>query len=320
MTNSGVSVVIPAYNAVSTIKEAIESVYLQTLPPFEVIVVDDGSTDETSDIVRAFPEVRCFSQSNQGVGAARNRGIAEAKGQYIAFLDADDLWHPQKLELQMALAGRLDSFGIIAATSIKFHHHSKSPKPKSFSITHIPFSAINFNQLLNHWCFSPCTSLIPRSVLVDNGGFNANWLSGEDRDLWLRIAAHHPIYCIDLPLFYIRTGLGTNLTHVNRLSGFINEPFILEQWHPQRGHFPLPVRDGISEKIYTSIFKKRVFANAKRVAKFGNDRLFAAFWQRFSYVFGNERNAIYWFLRLKKSLPTSDKLAITQDVINSLNY
>jgi glycosyltransferase involved in cell wall biosynthesis len=98
-----ISVVIPVFNAARYIAQAIDSVLNQTLPPDEIVVVDDGSTDATADEVRRYqPRVAYFSQSNQGPGAARNLGMRESKGDLIAFLDADDLWLPEKLRLQKA--------------------------------------------------------------------------------------------------------------------------------------------------------------------------------------------------------------------------
>ena len=96
-----ISVIIPAYNREAYVGEAIRSVLAQTLPPEEVIVVDDGSTDRTGEIARSFGKpVRCISQENQGVGGARNTGLGEATGNFIALLDSDDLWTGRKLELQ----------------------------------------------------------------------------------------------------------------------------------------------------------------------------------------------------------------------------
>ena len=103
MNSPKVSVVIPSYNLGRLLTQAIDSVLAQTVVPSEIIVVDDGSTDDTQ--VRLEPysgRIRCIRQGNRGVSAARNRGIREASGQLIAFLDADDVWHPRKLELQLA--------------------------------------------------------------------------------------------------------------------------------------------------------------------------------------------------------------------------
>src|SRR3569833_81721 len=99
-----VSVVIPAWNAQACLSRAIRSVLAQTLPPFEILVVDDGSTDATPSLVRQFGSpVRLIHQGHAGAAAARNTGIAAASGEYIAFLDADDEWLPRKLQRQMSL-------------------------------------------------------------------------------------------------------------------------------------------------------------------------------------------------------------------------
>lgn len=100
---STISMIIPAYNAEQTIRETIQSVLEQTFSDFEIIVIDDGSNDRTSDIIQkiADPRLKCFSYTNGGSSVARNRGISHAKGEFIAFLDADDLWTPDKLELQI---------------------------------------------------------------------------------------------------------------------------------------------------------------------------------------------------------------------------
>ena len=96
-----VSVIIPVYNGTRYLRAALESVFAQTYRPFEVIVVDDGSTDDSGVIAQSFPDVRYIHQTNQGVAAARNHGIEAARGEFFAFLDQDDLWTPEKLKLQI---------------------------------------------------------------------------------------------------------------------------------------------------------------------------------------------------------------------------
>ncbi len=96
-----VSVIIPIYNGAHHLHAALESVFAQTYRPFEVLVVDDGSVDDSSVIAQSFPDVRYIHQTNQGVAAARNRGIQAARGEFLAFLDQDDLWVPEKLKLQI---------------------------------------------------------------------------------------------------------------------------------------------------------------------------------------------------------------------------
>lgn len=96
-----VSVIIPVYNGARFLRACLESVFAQTYRPIEVIVVDDGSTDDSGSIAQSFPEVRYIQQTNQGVAAARNSGIEAARGEFYAFLDQDDLWKPEKLKLQI---------------------------------------------------------------------------------------------------------------------------------------------------------------------------------------------------------------------------
>ena len=97
-----VSVIIPVYNGESYLSEAVESVYAQTIRPLEVIVIDDGSTDGSAAVARSFEDVRFYRQPNRGAADARNRGTELAHGSFLAFLDADDVWTPQKLRIQMA--------------------------------------------------------------------------------------------------------------------------------------------------------------------------------------------------------------------------
>ena len=109
-----VSVVIPLYNARDVICETIESVLAQTWKDYEIVVIDDGSTDGSDQIVRGVGSgLRYVRQENAGVAAARNRGIAESKGPYIALLDHDDLWHPTKLEKQVGLLGQRPEVGMV---------------------------------------------------------------------------------------------------------------------------------------------------------------------------------------------------------------
>ena len=137
-----VSAVIPAYNASRYIEETIVSVLKQTLPPVEILVIDDGSTDGTPAIARAFgPPVRAITKQNGGEGSARNRGLDEAAGEFVAFLDADDLWEPTKLEKQVAAMAP----GVVACHSTLYnfgevntvHDVSQVPEAIRYSVAHI---------------------------------------------------------------------------------------------------------------------------------------------------------------------------------------
>ena len=110
-----VSVIIPAYNSSGFIEDALESVFKQTYRNYEVIVVDDGSTDKSAEIIGSFSDKRIIYiyQENHGVSVARNKGILESKGEYIAFLDSDDLWLPEKLEKQVAILNNNKNTGLV---------------------------------------------------------------------------------------------------------------------------------------------------------------------------------------------------------------
>jgi glycosyltransferase involved in cell wall biosynthesis len=118
--NALVSAIIPVYNGRSFLREALESVFAQTYSPIEVIAVDDGSTDNSADIVEAFSGVRCLRQQNQGPGAARNLGILASKGSYIALLDQDDKWLPRNVELQVARLVEKPALGFTLARTKSF--------------------------------------------------------------------------------------------------------------------------------------------------------------------------------------------------------
>ncbi len=103
MNGNTISVIVPVYNAQKHVAEAIQSIQRQTYRVDEIIAVDDGSTDDSAEVLAAFPEVKCFRQANQGAGAARNQGVRLASGSWLAFLDADDVWSVDKIEKQAAV-------------------------------------------------------------------------------------------------------------------------------------------------------------------------------------------------------------------------
>ncbi|MGH7244436.1 MAG: glycosyltransferase family 2 protein [Phycisphaerales bacterium] len=120
MNSTSVSAIIAVFNGEAFIQDALASVRNQTVPPFEVIVVDDGSTDRTAELVQNEPGVTLIRQSNAGPSAARNAAIARARGEWLAFLDADDLWLPHKLERQLALANAQPEFEIVLGNYLPF--------------------------------------------------------------------------------------------------------------------------------------------------------------------------------------------------------
>jgi glycosyltransferase involved in cell wall biosynthesis len=194
-----VSVVIPTYNYGHFLAEAIQSVLEQTFRDFEIIVVDDGSTDNTREVIEQFGDsVRYIHQNNQGVAVARNNGIKAARGQYIAFLDADDLWLPQKLQLQTALFEECPHVGLVYSTVYLFESKSGA------IVGEYPVSCCRKGKVLRDLYMYPFipspTPLIPKDVFNVVGCFDNRFDPKEDSEMWLRIAARYEFAFVPKPL------------------------------------------------------------------------------------------------------------------------
>lgn len=192
-----VSVVIPTRDRADLLKRALQSVYAQTRLADEVIVVDDGSSDRTDAmLVSEFPRVRCITQSHAGVSAARNTGIRAARGEWIAFLDSDDEWLADKLELQLkAVCGE--------ATERIWHsdeiwiRHGRRVNPMN---KHRKQGGWIFEKCVDLCAISPSAVMIHHSVFEKVGLFDERLPACEDYDLWLRISCCYPVGYIDSPL------------------------------------------------------------------------------------------------------------------------
>lgn len=197
MVESGVSVIIPTQDRRDVLCRALESVYAQTLPPREVIVVDDGSTDGTSEIVRhRFPGVVLLHQAPSGVSAARNHGIAYSSEEWIALLDSDDEWLPTKLERQRAALAE-EPGAVICHTDEIWVRRGVRVNPKK---KHAKFGGHIFERCLPLCCLSPSSILMHRSVFEDIGMFDEMLPVCEDYDLWLRVTARYPVVFVNEPL------------------------------------------------------------------------------------------------------------------------
>ena len=201
--NPWVSVIIPTYNRCWILKEAIDSVLSQKFTNFEVIVVDDGSTDATNALLPTYGEqITTICQKNKGVSAARNVGISQARGSYIAFLDSDDMWLPEKLSCQHdffqshpeALICQTDEIWIRNGVRVNPKNRHKKP------------SGMIFESSLLLCLVSPSAVMIKKNLFDVVGLFNESFPVCEDYDLWLRIGLNHPIYLIDRQLVVKRGG------------------------------------------------------------------------------------------------------------------
>ncbi|NEP13054.1 MAG: glycosyltransferase [Symploca sp. SIO2C1] len=184
---STISVIIPAYNAEATIKETIDSVLNQTFTDFELIVVNDGSQDSTLEIVSSIsdPRIRVFSYPNAGVSAARNRGLSEARGEYVSFIDADDLWTPDKLEAQLAVLQANLQAGVAYSWTDWIDESGQFLRSGS----HMKLSGnVHSQLLLRDFVGSGSNPLIRSQSLTEVGGFNESLKPAADWDMWLRLA------------------------------------------------------------------------------------------------------------------------------------
>ncbi len=192
-----VSVVIPTFNREATLGRAIESVLRQTFPPAEIIVVDDGSTDDSGKVVRRkFPQVRYFFQKNSGVSVARNRGILMSRHPFVAFLDSDDEWLPEKLNRQREALLKPNAPRICHSNEIWFRS-GKRVNPKA---RHRKFGGYIYEKCLPLCCISPSSAVIHKSVFKTVGYFDPAFPVCEDYDLWLRVCARYPVLYIEDPL------------------------------------------------------------------------------------------------------------------------
>lgn len=202
-----VSVVIPAYNFEQYVGETIESALAQTYSAIEVVVVNDGSTDGTAQVIAGFGDrVRQITKQNGGLATARNRGIKEARGELLVFLDADDLLEPQAVETMCAaLAAQPPDFALIAChySVIDPDGNSLSDSPNTMDEASIENSAgweVSYRDLVMRNRFSPIV-LVRREVIVEKGMFDMSFgtaeQGSEDRDLWIRLAQNRRIWMLE---------------------------------------------------------------------------------------------------------------------------
>jgi len=199
-----VSVIIPTHNRAWCLERAIASVLVQTHADLELIVVDDGSIDETLDVIAGFEQdgrLQYFFQPRQGVSAARNAGVGRARGHNIAFLDSDDAWLPEKLEKQLAYMQRHPTFAICQTEEI-WYRKGRRVNPR---MIHRKQAGDIFEISLERCMISPSAVMFRRELWDRFGGFDERLPACEDYDLWLRITASHPVGLVEEALL-IRYG------------------------------------------------------------------------------------------------------------------
>ena len=190
------SIIIPTFNRCELLNRALISVYNQTFSDYEVIVIDDGSTDGTAEMLqKKFTGIRYIFQPNNGVSTARNKGLELAKGDWIAFLDSDDQWLPQKLEKQISLLKAWPDYKICHTEEIWIRNGIRVNQMKKHKKT----GGWIFPQCLPLCAMSPSSILIHHSVFDCIGNFDISLPACEDYDLWLRITAKYPVLYLEEP-------------------------------------------------------------------------------------------------------------------------
>jgi len=212
-----VSVILPTYNRAWSLEAAIDSVLSQDFDAFELIVVDDGSTDGTDTILSRYGSRlrKCF-QPNRGVAAARNAGIQRAAGRYIAFLDSDDLWLPRKLSLQVAFHAAHPETRISQTDEIWIRRGIRV-NPKRY---HMKSSGDLFERSLERCMISPSAVMVQRMLFDEVGFFDEKLPACEDYDLWLRVACRYPIPLIPHAVVVKRGGHADQLSRAPGLDRF----------------------------------------------------------------------------------------------------
>jgi glycosyltransferase involved in cell wall biosynthesis len=195
-------VILPCYNRAWCLQRAVGSVLYQTFSDWELIVVNDGSTDGSADLLAAYGErITVLHQENRGVSAARNTGIAHARGDLVAFLDSDDYWLPQKLETQVhffensAKAAICQTEELWVRNGVRVNPGRRHAKP----------SGMIFEPSLELCLISPSAVMLRRSLLEETGFFDERLPACEDYDLWLRITRHTPVQLLQ-PALIVKTG------------------------------------------------------------------------------------------------------------------
>ena len=189
-----VSVVIPTHNRANYIAHAVESVLDQTFRDYEIIVINDGSTDNTQEVLKKFEDkIKLLHQENKGIAQTRNRAIQESTGEYIAFLDSDDYWMPEKLDQQVRILDTHPKVGIV---------YSRMPivdkQGNKIGMKPAGPSGRNFRELLEIWGDLPTsTVMVRRSCFEKAGLFDTALHTMEDIDMWIRIARFYDIYEIE---------------------------------------------------------------------------------------------------------------------------
>lgn len=287
-TRPAVSVIIPTHNYARFLVDAAESVLSQTFDDLELIIVDDGSTDNTADVVKQFlkdQRVRYIYQDNKGPSAARNAGIRKAKGELIALLDADDIWLPSKLRKQVKVIGESEDVGLVYCLA-------EHVDEKGDALTHMPMPHMEqptFRDLLYFPLTLPSCVLIRKHVLDEVGLFDETISHNEDADMWIRILRYYKSAYVNEMLVRIRKHPGSRMTDLESM-----ERNLLV--HVKKCIERFPELEGDRQEAYFQIYKGLTYL---------------------AYMFGKKRKILRYYLKAALIRPS---FLFTSPVIFARKY
>lgn len=259
--NDLVSIIVPVYNSGSTLKETIDSVLTQTFTNWELILVNDGSIDNSLEVINNYNDTRIqvFTQNNQGVSVARNFGISKAKGNFVAFLDSDDLWSKDKLKKSIR-AINSDNYAMVYSDIKIFYKHIDDSE--SYKYREPIEEKDDYLRLLIYDYIPTLTVIIRKTTLEHVGLFDINLNGTEDWDLWIRITKLNKIKYIPEPLSYYRyseQGLSKD-----RDKHLIEEKKVLKKHVYENDSIPVHIKRKakwvwLKKNFFNSIIKKNFF-------------------------------------------------------------
>jgi glycosyltransferase involved in cell wall biosynthesis len=287
-----VSVIIPAYNSAGTIARALDSVFSQSRQDFEVIIVDDGSSDDLEGALAPYRDrITLVRQANAGASAARNTGARIARAHLLAFLDADDFWHERKLELQLA-AFALRPETVLCWTE-EMHWWPGTPcpiVPIPPGVTPEPVFSDRFEEIFAHPYLGTPGVMMPKQTFLELGGFREDLRSAEDIDLWLRTAHLGLTALIPWPLFYV-VGSPTSLTSTHRDGTYRDNLRVVDDFckvHPLFAQAHRALVQRVKSRVYEDWGSSVLVANEPR-------RAVGLLWQSLRH--SPRKRAVYLFAK-----------------------
>jgi glycosyltransferase involved in cell wall biosynthesis len=264
-----VSVIIPTYNKAAYLANAIESAIAQTFRDIEIIIIDDGSTDHTQEVLARFGDkIQVIHQSNQGASAARNAGLRKSQGNCIAFLDSDDQWLPDKLARQMPLFDLDSQVGVVFSDT--YYVYGERIQPKTSFQLYPPSSGFIFKCLYGKNFIPMLTTVVKRECFNQIGFFDENLRACEDYDLWLRISKFWKFIYATEPLALYRVTEGQISSQIER--NWVNFLIIQKRVYEENQHLPFLSQTDLDHYFYnfylTKLAKEMLKTKRKTKAEF----------------------------------------------------